>query len=114
MSDKGFTSPLQYTELPERARKAIEGFIPDEARIADRVSHFRYVQQRAPDKDGDQEVLDGVTFTHHIVTPNTDCHPPYSAGTSSARWMWRCGSSPASATSTAQRSMTKRRCLLAA
>jgi len=28
---------------------------------------FRYVQQRAPDKDGDQEVLDGLTFTHHIV-----------------------------------------------
>jgi len=26
MSHKGFTSPLQYTELPERARKAIEGF----------------------------------------------------------------------------------------
>ena len=67
MSAKGLTSPLQYTELPERARKAIEGFIPNEARIADRVSHFRYVQQRAPDNDGDQEVLDGVTFTHHIV-----------------------------------------------
>ena len=60
-------SPLAYTELPERARKAIEGFIPDESRIADRVSHFRYVQPRSADRTGDEEIFDGVKFTHHFV-----------------------------------------------
>ena len=67
MSAESLKSPLQYAELPERARKAIEGFIPDEARIADRVDHFRSVQPREPDRDGDQEVFDGVTFTHRFV-----------------------------------------------
>ena len=67
MSAESLKSPLQYSELPERARKAIEGFIPDEARIADRVNHFRHVQPREPDQDGDQEVFDGVTFTHRFV-----------------------------------------------
>src|SRR6266702_3100429 len=57
----------KYTELPERARKAIDGFIPDEARIAARIEQFRNVKARPADKEGDVEILDGVKFTHHFV-----------------------------------------------
>jgi len=57
----------QYTEVPERAKKAMEGFIPDEAAIAKRASHFASVEPRPGDRDGDTEVLDDVTFTHHFV-----------------------------------------------
>ncbi len=62
----------EYSELPERASKAIEGFIPSEEKIKARVAHFADVQPRTPDKDGDTEVLDGVTFTHHFVTAPGD------------------------------------------
>jgi hypothetical protein len=60
-------SALKYTELPERARKAIDGFIPDEARIAARIEQFRNVKPRPADKEGDAEILNGVKFTHHFV-----------------------------------------------
>ena len=60
-------SALKYTELPERARKAIDGFIPDEARIAARIEQFRNVKPRLADKEGDAEILNGVKFTHHFV-----------------------------------------------
>ena len=60
-------SALKYTELPERARKAIDGFIPDEARIAARIEQFRNVKPRPTDKEGDVEILNRVTFTHHFV-----------------------------------------------
>jgi len=57
----------QYSDLPERAVKAIEQFIPPEEVIAQRVAHFSYVQPRAADKEGSTEVFDGVTFIHHFV-----------------------------------------------
>ena len=60
------TAP-EYTPLPERAAKAVEGFIPPEDLINQRVAHFASVKPRDADKDGDTEVLDGVTFTHHFV-----------------------------------------------
>ena len=41
--------------------------MPDEKRVDERVKHFAYVAPRKPDADGDTEVLDGVTFTHHFV-----------------------------------------------
>lgn len=57
----------QYSELPERARKAIDGFIPSDELISQRLAHFAPVQPRERDKDGDTETFDGVTFTHHFV-----------------------------------------------
>ena len=57
----------QYSDLPERAVKAIDGFIPSEAAIDVRVRHFADVAPRAPDRDGATEILDGVTFTHRFV-----------------------------------------------
>jgi pimeloyl-ACP methyl ester carboxylesterase len=57
----------QYSELPQRAQKAIEGFIPSEELISKRVAHFSGVALRAPDEDGTTEVLDGVTFTHRFA-----------------------------------------------
>ena len=57
----------EYSDLPERASKAIQNFIPDNDAIDRRTSHFADVTKREPDKDGDTEVLDGVTFTHHFV-----------------------------------------------
>ena len=58
---------LQYTDLPERAQKALETFVPDEDLVNRRAAKFADVPPREPDADGSTEVLDGVTFTHHIV-----------------------------------------------
>lgn len=57
----------EYSEIPPRGREAISGFIPDEEKIEQRRRHFAHVEPRSPDQDGDTEVLDGVTFTHHFV-----------------------------------------------
>jgi len=57
----------EYTPLPDRASKAIEGFIPTDEVIDKRTAHYAHVKPRSLDKDGDTEVLDGVTFTHHFV-----------------------------------------------
>ena len=64
---------MEYTELPERAKKAIHNFIPPEDLISKRAAHFASVKVRQPDKDGSTEKLDGVTFTHHFVTAPGDC-----------------------------------------
>lgn len=58
---------LQYTDLPERAQRALESFVPDEDLVSQRTEHFADVEPREPDHDGDIEVLDGPTFTHHFV-----------------------------------------------
>jgi len=63
---------LEYTDLPERAAKAIEGFIPSEEKIKERAAYFADVQPRAGDVEGGTEVLDDVTFTHHFVTAPGD------------------------------------------
>src|SRR5437868_5706766 len=60
-------SILQYTELPERARKAIESFVPPEALVAERLERYADVRPRPADHDGDIEELDGAVFTHHFV-----------------------------------------------
>lgn len=60
-------SALQYTDLPDRALKALENSLPDHDAVAQRVQHFGHVNPRSPDKDGDTEELDGVTFTHHFT-----------------------------------------------
>ena len=65
-------STLQYTELPERAAKAIENFLPDEDKVAKRAKSFANTKPRDADKDGDTEVLDNVTFTHHFVSTPGD------------------------------------------
>ena len=57
----------QYTELPERAKREIEGSKPPKALIEKRMQHFASVQPREDDKEGDTEVLDDATFTHHFV-----------------------------------------------
>ena len=63
-------STLKYTELPERAAKALENFSPCKDVVAKRAQQFAYGSTRATDKDGNAEVLDNVIFTHHfIATP---------------------------------------------
>lgn len=57
----------QYTELPERAKKVLETFLPPEQLIDERAKYFEYVEPRNPDEDGAEEKFDGVTFTHHFV-----------------------------------------------
>lgn len=57
----------EYTTVPARAAKALEGFLPPEDLIRKRVAEFAHVQARESDKDGDTETLDGVTFAHHFV-----------------------------------------------
>lgn len=58
---------LQYSEVPTRAQKALEGFLPDEEKVDQRSRHFAHVKARSPDQDGDVETFDGVEFTHHVV-----------------------------------------------
>ena len=58
---------IEYSEIPARAQKVLEGFLPPEDRIAARVAALGAVNPRPFDEEGDQEVLDGVTFTHHFV-----------------------------------------------
>ncbi|KAK5456244.1 hypothetical protein LTS15_005563 [Exophiala xenobiotica] len=60
-------SNLEYTPLPERAQKIVEAFIPSEEQIEREIAQYAHVKPRAPDKDLDTEVLDGVVFTHHFV-----------------------------------------------
>lgn len=57
----------EYTAIPERASQAMSGFIPSDEKINERVAHFTHVNPRKGDEDGDTEVIDGVTFTHHFV-----------------------------------------------
>lgn len=63
----GLQNELRYTELPERAQRALEGFVPDEERVDARAAEFADVQPRDPDQNGDTEELDGQTFTHRFV-----------------------------------------------
>lgn len=60
-------STLEYTELPERERIAIQNFIPDDALVKERAQKFASIQPREPNRDGDTETLDGVVFTHHFM-----------------------------------------------
>lgn len=79
-------STPQYTDLPERAAKAIENFFPDEDAIAKRVQHFSNTTPRPADEDGDTENLDGVEFVHHFTTTPGDFE--------GVEWHWvSCGSS---------------------
>jgi len=65
-------SDLKYTELPQRAQRALETFVPDEELVDRRAEEFADVEPREADHDGDTEVLDGQTFTHHFVTAPGD------------------------------------------
>ncbi|KIX96009.1 uncharacterized protein Z520_08264 [Fonsecaea multimorphosa CBS 102226] len=60
-------SNLEYTPLPERAEKAAaQMFVPPE-QVQDRIAEFAHVQPPVENKDGDTEVFEGETFTHHFV-----------------------------------------------
>jgi len=58
---------FEYSQIPARALEAMKDFFPDEERIAARYAAFADVTPRPEDSDGDTEVLDDVTFTHHFV-----------------------------------------------
>ena len=60
-------STPQYSELPDRAKKVLETFLPPEQLIDERAKYFEYVLPREGNKEGDTEVIDNVTFTHHFV-----------------------------------------------
>jgi hypothetical protein len=59
---------LEYTPVPERAARALQGF-PTAYRqdIEVEVARFRHVSPRAADSDGAIEVFDRVEMTHHFV-----------------------------------------------
>jgi pimeloyl-ACP methyl ester carboxylesterase len=61
-------STLEYTELPARTTKIVEeNLFLGEAEVKDEVAKFRQVKPRPADHDGDTEVIEGVTFTHHFI-----------------------------------------------
>lgn len=66
------TAELRYTELPERARRALETFVPDDDLVSRQTERFADVKPREPDQHGDTEVLDGQTFTHRFVSAPGD------------------------------------------
>ncbi|KIX08691.1 uncharacterized protein Z518_03348 [Rhinocladiella mackenziei CBS 650.93] len=60
-------STLEYTPLSERAEKVAEQlFLPVE-QVQDQLAEFAHVQSRPANKEGDTEVIEGETFTHHFV-----------------------------------------------
>ncbi|MGO2110954.1 MAG: hypothetical protein ACTH31_05010, partial [Pseudoclavibacter sp.] len=65
-------STLEYSEIPARAAKILENFMPDEELIAKRAAEFADVTPREPNSEGDVEVLDGVEFTHHFTDVDGD------------------------------------------
>lgn len=67
MDKSTVSSNLEYSELPSRAQKAIDNFIPPDAEVEERAKRFAHVKPRSPDSDGSTEVLDGIEFTHHFV-----------------------------------------------
>ena len=60
-------SELQFQELSDRAKANVFNFKLNDDKIAKLSADIGDVPAREPDKDGDQENLDGVTFTHHFV-----------------------------------------------
>jgi hypothetical protein len=69
--------PLTYAALPDRTVKALTGFMKGERPGLDaEVERLRHVKPCDPDRDGDIELLDGVTFTHRFVqTPGDKGFP---------------------------------------
>ena len=58
---------LTYTELPDHTKAEITKLWPSDELINERTQHFAHVHPRRGDLDGDTEVIDGVTYTHHFV-----------------------------------------------
>ena len=58
---------FEYSQIPPRTLEAMQNFFPDEEKIAARYAAFADVEPRAADEEGDTEILDRVTFTHHFV-----------------------------------------------
>lgn len=65
-------SSLEYSDLPQRVAEMMENFLPDEDLIAKRVAEIGEVPARPADQEGDTEVLDGVSFTHHFTDVDGD------------------------------------------
>ena len=60
-------SSLEYTPLLARVEKSTEPlFLPDD-QMTELLAEFAHVKPRPENKDGDIEVLEGQTFTHHFV-----------------------------------------------
>ncbi|RFU33208.1 hypothetical protein B7463_g3146, partial [Scytalidium lignicola] len=60
-------STLQYSPLSDRAEKVGEQLFLPEDKIQELLAEFAHVKPRPEDKDGDTEVLEGETFTHHFI-----------------------------------------------
>lgn len=60
-------SEFKFKELSDRAKSNVFDFSLNGSQIAKLSAAIGDVPARSPDKDGDTEVLGGVTFTHHFV-----------------------------------------------
>ncbi|KPI37042.1 Haloalkane dehalogenase [Cyphellophora attinorum] len=60
-------STLEYTTLSERAQSVVDNLIPPHDKTEAAAKKFAHVKPLPPNKDGDTEVLKGVTFTHHFA-----------------------------------------------
>ena len=63
---------LQYAELSERAKENLVNVGKANASIEKMMEEIGDVPSRAPDEDGNTEILDGVTFIHHFVSAPGD------------------------------------------
>lgn len=60
-------SNLQYTPLTDRAQKNVETMFPDEDFVEKQRAKFAHVKPRPFNNEGDVEILDGASFTHHFT-----------------------------------------------
>ncbi|KFY46451.1 hypothetical protein V495_02480 [Pseudogymnoascus sp. VKM F-4514 (FW-929)] len=60
-------SSPQYTDVPARAKTILETHILPDDLVKEKARQFVSVQPREEDKEGDTEVLNGTTYTHHFI-----------------------------------------------
>ena len=60
-------SSFEYTPLPSRAEKVTDEFFLPEDKIKHLVQEFAHVKARPENEEGDSEILEGETFTHHFI-----------------------------------------------
>ncbi|KAJ9602811.1 hypothetical protein H2200_012591 [Cladophialophora chaetospira] len=60
-------SSHQYTPLPPPVVEAVKAMLVPEEQMQEILAKYPLVETRDGDKDGDTEVIEGETFTHHFI-----------------------------------------------
>lgn len=60
-------SRLQYTPLPERAQEIVDNLVPPTEGFEEELAKYKHIHPPTPNKEGDIEIIDDVSFTHHFI-----------------------------------------------